>query len=465
MDEIRVLSPTAILGYGYPRRSLEEGMRRDPHVIAVDAGSTDGGPYYLGIESGGGAGGGRADGGQASAFMETISRDVGPLLEAALGAGIPFLVGSAGFAGGEPHLMGTVAVFRNVAEARGLRFKAAVIHAEVDKGYVKEKLRAGKVEPLGPVPELTEQEVDAAVRIVGQMGVEPFQRALERGAQVVIAGRANDPSMFAALPLMQGFDRGLGLHMAKILECGAIAAEPGSGSDAMLGTLRRDHFVVEPLAPERRCTTMSVGAHSLYEKSDPYTLFGPGGQVDLSEVRFEQEDERSVKVSGSRFVPADAYRIKLEGSKRVGYRCVAVCGVRDPVAIQKIDELIDAARDGAARQFSELDPREYKLLFHVYGRDGVMGSLEPARDVTSHELGIVIEAVASTQPLATSLCSAARIVMLHYGFTGRISTAGNLAFPFSPLDIAAGPVCEFNVYHLVEEDDPHRLFPQEMVDF
>ena len=39
------------------------------------------------------------------------------------------------------------------------------------------------------------------------------------------------------------------------------------------------------------------------------------------------------------------------------------------------------------------------------------------------------------------------------------------AFPFSPLDIAAGPVCEFNVYHLVEEEDPHRLFPQEMVDF
>jgi hypothetical protein len=271
--------------------------------------------------------------------------------------------------------------------------------------------------------------------------------------------------MFAALPLMQGFDRGLSLHMAKILECGAIAAEPGSGSDAMLGTLRRDHFVVEPLAPERRCTAMSVGAHSLYEKSDPFTLFGPGGQVDLSEVNFEQRDERSVKVSGSRFVPAEKYRIKLEGSKRVGYRCIAVCGVRDPVAIEKIDELIDAARAGAARQLSDLEPREYKLLFHVYGRDGVMGTLEPARGVTSHELGIVIEAVAPTQPLATSLCSAARIVMLHHGFAGRISTAGNLAFPFSPLDIAAGPVCEFNVYHLVEEDDPHRLFPQEMVDF
>jgi hypothetical protein len=94
-----------------------------------------------------------------------------------------------------------------------------------------------------------------------------------------------------------------------------------------------------------------------------------------------------------------------------------------------------------------------------------MGPLEPARGVASHELGLVIEAVAPTQALATSLCSAARIVMLHYGFKGRISTAGNLAFPFSPLDIPAGPVYEFNVYHLVDEEDPHRLFPQEMVDF
>ena len=48
MKEIRVLSPTAILGYGFPEESFNEGMRRKPHVIAVDAGSTDPGPYYLG---------------------------------------------------------------------------------------------------------------------------------------------------------------------------------------------------------------------------------------------------------------------------------------------------------------------------------------------------------------------------------------------------------------------------------
>ena len=62
---------------------------------------------------------------------------------------------------------------------------------------------------------------------VAQMGVEPFQRALKGGAQVVLGGRAYDPACFAALPIMQGFDEGLALHCGKILECAAIAATPG----------------------------------------------------------------------------------------------------------------------------------------------------------------------------------------------------------------------------------------------
>ena len=40
MNEIKVLSPTAILGYGFPMSSFNEGMKRNPDVIAVDAGST-----------------------------------------------------------------------------------------------------------------------------------------------------------------------------------------------------------------------------------------------------------------------------------------------------------------------------------------------------------------------------------------------------------------------------------------
>ena len=87
-----------------------------------------------------------------------------------------------------------------------------------------------------------------------------------------------------------------------------------------------------------------------------------------------------------------------------------------------------------------------------------MGPLETVKEVTSHELCIVIEALCKTQAEADSLCSIARSTMLHYGYAGRISTAGNLAFPFSPSDITVGKVFEFSVYHLMNIDGM-KLFP------
>ncbi len=46
--EIRMLSPSGILGYGFPEHCLDAGMRQKPHLIAVDGGSSDPGPHYLG---------------------------------------------------------------------------------------------------------------------------------------------------------------------------------------------------------------------------------------------------------------------------------------------------------------------------------------------------------------------------------------------------------------------------------
>jgi hypothetical protein len=49
--------------------------------------------------------------------------------------------------------------------------------------------------------------------------------------------------------------------------------------------------------------------------------------------------------------------------------------------------------------------------------------------------------------------------MLHYPYEGRKSIAGNLAFLYSPSDFDLGEVFEFNIYHLLEVDDPVSLFP------
>ncbi len=87
---------------------------------------------------------------------------------------------------------------------------------------------------------------------------------------------------------------------------------------------------------------------------------------------------------------------------------------------------------------------------------------QPVKRTASHELGILIEAISPTQEEADSLVSVTRSTLLHYGYPGRISTAGNLAFPFSPSDIRMGEVYDFSIYHLMEIDDPAG-FPLQIV--
>ncbi|MDD2234314.1 MAG: acyclic terpene utilization AtuA family protein [Desulfitobacteriaceae bacterium] len=444
-DRIVVLSATAILGYGFPVESFEEGLSRKPDVLAVDAGSTDPGPYYLGA-------------GVSFTDRRAVKRDLALILKAGCSRKIPVIVGTAGGSGADIHLEWCLEIVREIALEEGLRFKLAVIRAEIKKPLLREKLAAGKIVPLSPGGQLDSESLEAATRVVGQMGIEPFITALQGGAEVIIAGRAYDPAVFAAYPIWQGFDPGLSLHMGKILECASIASLPGSGSDCMLGTLMADRFELEPLNPVRRCTTTSVAAHTLYEKTNPYTLPGPGGVLDLQQTTFEEINERVVRVKGSRFIPARDYSIKIEGARLVGYRTVSIAGARDPVFIAKVREIINGVRERVTDNFQELTGK-YKLLFRLYGLNGVMGELEPIKKPQPHELGIIIETVAETQELADTICSFTRSTMLHYGFEGRLATAGNLAFPYSPSDFKAGEVYQFAVHHLVLVDDPQELFP------
>jgi len=438
----RVLSPTAILGYGFPQDSFMRGMERSPDLIAVDAGSVDPGPYYLGA-------------GVPFTDAAGVKRDLRIILREGIRRKVPVVVGTAGGSGAKPHLEWTWKIVREILRDLTLDAKVALIHADMNRQDVLAAWKAGKTQPLAGLPELSPETLDTTPRIVAQMGVEPFQEALRMDCDVVLAGRAYDPAVFAALPLMRGYDPGLAVHMGKILECAAIAAQPGSGADCVLGELEEDSFLLSPLSDQRRFTTESVAAHSLYEKSDPYRLPGPGGHLDLRRVTFQQEGE-CVRVSGSEFVPSDKYLVKLEGARLVGYRTISVAGTRDPVMIDGITEVIESARD-KLEAFLEEEGIEGQLHIHVYGRDGVMAELEPIEKIATHELCILIEAVASTQSLANTICSITRSTMLHHGYPGRISTAGNLAFPFSPSDIKAGPVYEFSIYHLMEIDDPYMF--------
>ncbi len=452
MEEMRILSPTAILGYGFPMESFKEGMKRKPHVIAVDAGSTDPGPYYLGA-------------GKSFTDKNSVKRDLAIMIPAAIEAGIPVIIGTAGGSGGRPHVDLTIEIVKEIAKEQSLTFKLAVIQSEFDKEFVKEKIRKGDISPRFPAKEISEADVEESVRIVAQMGEEPFIKALEGGANVILAGRSYDPSVFSALAIKEGFDKGLAIHLGKILECAAIAASPGSGSDCMFGYLRKDGFVLEPLSPIRKCTTLSVAAHTLYEKTNPYILPGPGGAINLHESSFTQIADNMVEVKGSKFVPTEEYFVKLEGVRRVGFRTISCAAAKDPVMISQIDKIVESVKERVKNNFEHYGITDFFLDFKIYGKNGVMAMFPNLEQQVSHELMIIIEAVAPTQDQADTICGFARSTMLHYGYEGRISTAGNLAFPFSPSDCKVGEVFEFNVYHLMRVDDPAELFPVNYIQF
>ena len=449
--EFRILSATAILGYGFPAASFAAGMEREPDLIAVDAGSTAPGPYYLGA-------------GVSFTDRNAVKRDLEVMILAGLSRKIPVIIGSAGGSGAEPHLKWCREIVEEIAREQDLHFRLALIHAEFDKEFLLQALDGGQITPLEPAPALTADLIHASTHLVGQMGSEPFIRALDMAPDVILAGRSYDPSVFACLAIRQGYDRGLALHLGKILECAAICATPGSGADCMFGYLGEDYFRVEPLNPARSCTTLSVAAHTLYEKTNPYILPGPGGHLDLTDCHFEQETDRIVRVSGSRFIPSPRYAIKLEGARPIGFRTISIAGVRDPVMISEIDGITKGVEERVADNFRDRS-WDYHLRFNVYGRDGVMADLEPTPSTSGvHELGIVIEATAETQEQADTICAFARSTMLHYGYTGRRATAGNLAFPYSPSDCHIGAGYVFSVYHLLAVDDPAAHFPIEIVE-
>ena len=443
--EFKILSPTAILGYGFPEASFMRGMAEKPDLIAVDAGSTDPGPYYLGA-------------GKAFTDRTGVKRDLRYMIREGVKAGIPVVIGTAGGSGAAPHLEWCRQIIREIATEEGLKFKMAVIPTDVDKATVHAALDAGKITPLDLVPPLTHEAVDATPYIVAQAGVEPFIRALQAGAQVVLAGRAYDPACFAALPIMKGYDEGLALHCGKILECAAIAATPGSGSDCAMGILREDSFVLKALSDERKFTAESAAAHTLYEKSDPYFLPGPGGRLDLTACTFTEVGDGTVEVRGSKHVHTP-YMVKLEGSALVGYRTISIAGTRDPIMIASIESILETVRARVANILGS--EARAQVFFHLYGKNGVMGELEPLKNTSAHELGIVIEVLGETQDEANTVCSLTRSTLLHYGYPGRVATAGNLAFPFSPSDTPAGAVYEFALYHLMPID-PHTAFPFRM---
>ena len=78
----KILIPAGALGIPYDRDALARGLKENPDLIAIDGGSTDSGPYYLGT-------------GRSKYSRNATKADWADLMAARTIANVPLLIGTA----------------------------------------------------------------------------------------------------------------------------------------------------------------------------------------------------------------------------------------------------------------------------------------------------------------------------------------------------------------------------------
>lgn len=183
---VRVLVPTGMLGGGFPAETIARGIAMGADVIVVDGGSTDSGPHYLGT-------------GTAKTARAAVLRDLSIIVPSAAAAGIPVIVGSCGTSGTDSGVDWVFQMVQEIAAAEDLTLSVARIYSEQRASHLVELLGEQRIHPLAPAGPLDAAELLRCSHIVGVLGHEPIADALRAGADVVLAGRATDTALLAAL--------------------------------------------------------------------------------------------------------------------------------------------------------------------------------------------------------------------------------------------------------------------------
>ncbi|GGX30614.1 acyclic terpene utilization AtuA family protein [Streptomyces chartreusis] len=445
--EFRILAPTGALGAGFDAEAFRRGVAARPHVIACDAGSTDSGPAALGS-------------GTPKLSDQAVTRDLRLLLRARDELGVPLIIGSCGTSGRDIGVDRVAALVRGIAEAENLHFTMGLIYSDQPAERLEAFFDDGRIAPLPHAPDI-DRELFARSHTVAMMGVEPIEEALRSGCDVILTGRASDTALFAAVPHMRGADPGLTWHMAKTIECGAACAVPPS-ANGLLVHLRDDHFDVTTLAEDSRLTPRSVAAHTLYENADPFRIVEPSGILDTTDATYEAVDERTVRVRGARFMPADGYTNKLEGAELVGHQTVIVGGVRDQVVIRHLPDLVPFTKKYFADKIldvfgGDVDPSDVDIDFRLYGDGAVLAAAEP-EPLRPREIGVLITVTAPDQATAHAVATFVAHASSHLPIPEYDGLVSTLAYPFSPPETDRGPLYRFTLNHVVTGVTPTELF-------
>ncbi|MCE7791808.1 DUF1446 domain-containing protein [Salipaludibacillus sp. CUR1] len=444
-ESLRIVCPNGHLGFAPTKeKSFYLAKETKPDYYCCDSGSDDIGPSALGDD-------------RSVSMYKWQKHDLELMLLAAREQGVPMIIGSSGDTGANSRVDMYVQIIKDLAEEHNLPpFKLAYFYSEVDKEKVKNKIESGiTIEGLDGRAPATAEHIDGSDRVIAVAGIHPFVKALESGADVIIGGRSSDCAIFAAPAIYEGFPEHNAYYLGKVLECASFCAEPYGAKESVIGTITKDDVKVTAMHPDQRCTIASVAGHAMYERANPFYEYFAGGMLDMSECKYEQYDEKTCRITNSKYVPVEGdIKVKLEGSGKVGEKYIGIAGIRDPYTIKNIDKVIAFAEEQVAEEF---EGEDYHLNMKVYGKNGVMGDMEPIKETKSHELCVIAEGVADSKEVAEALTLYATRQIFYARLPEVKGTAGTAAYLIDDV-IYAGATYTWTLNHIIPVSDPLELF-------
>ena len=185
------------------------------------------------------------------------------------------------------------------------------------------------------------------------IGAEPIVEALEQGADIVITGRATDPSVVLA-PMMYEFGWSMddmdklaaGTIAGHIVECGAQCTGGNFVNWRDIPNMAKIGYPVIEARPDGSFTVTkhentggrvnieTVTSQLVYEMSDPANYITPDCVADFTSIDIKQESEDRVGISGIKGKPAtDTYKVSIAFHE--GYKLLGQLTVAGPDAVDK----------------------------------------------------------------------------------------------------------------------------------
>ncbi|HEX8492682.1 MAG TPA: acyclic terpene utilization AtuA family protein [Pyrinomonadaceae bacterium] len=334
------------------------------------------------------------------------ARDFVPLMKQILPACVERNIRVTANAGGV-NVEGCAAAVREVAQELGLKgkFKIGTVTGDDIMERLDEMLSRGielrNMDTDEPLAKVRDRIQSANV----YLGAWPMVEALNRGAQIVITGRATDTGLTLA-PIIHEFDwkeddwdrLSAGTIAGHIIECGAQSSGGNCQYDwRNIPDLANVGFPIAEAASDGsfvitkhegtggRVNVPGIKEQLLYEMGDPHEYITPDCVADFTTIHLEDAGPDRVRVYGIKGRPATEF-LKVSISYSAGYKAVGTLVYSWPDAYAKAQ----AADKILRARLERLGLRFEQILTEFVGANATHGHLagEPSSDLAEVQLRV-----------------------------------------------------------------------------